>query len=163
MDLESILLGSAAVALCAVPFLLMHKLSKNSEKLFLLHLKNLADSIGSSLGERECGLEFAISLAQNKQHLFYVKERNNQVQKEILQLSDYSKCTIDRVNKTINTPEGKETVIDRLSLKFHPVKSKSEFKILDIYNSDENFQLNGEWVLIRKWEAIINEAISQKS
>ncbi|MCB0461514.1 MAG: hypothetical protein R2816_05750 [Flavobacteriaceae bacterium] len=159
MDSGVTLIGIFIVVLCAIPFVIPYINRKKIEKQFLLSLKELAKQNDCSINQYEIFGNFAIGIDESKNFVFFTLNEEEGLNKQCVNLSMIKTCII---NKTYRLTAKKEKITDKLSLYFS-FKEKSNPDIaLDFYNSNVNYQLNGEIQIIEKWNQVINNALGTK-
>ena len=117
----------------------------------------MAEKNAGKINEHDIWNNSVIGIDTNAHKLFCVKEATgNQLQQEI-NLVEVQKCRLNNVSKTVNTPDGKQTLIEKLELIFiYHDHSKPE-TFLEFYNSKlDNLSINEEFALTGKWLEIIN-------
>ena len=161
MEFGTTILGLVAIALCVIPFVVMHKSRKKKEQDLIEGLKAVADSYSSDISSYDCGMEFSIGISSIKNYIFYYKKTDQQVFELCVPLSAIKKCRVDSAKRSIKTQSGDQTVIDKLELAFLPKDASISPTRFEFFNSNEHFQLNGELPLVRKWEGIVNKALRE--
>ncbi|WP_370087039.1 hypothetical protein [Ekhidna sp.] len=154
------IIGLIALALCIIPFVLVHNSIKNNKQDLINGLRSIADSYNSDISSYDCGIEFSIGISSANNYIFYYKKRKGTISEECVPLNAIRKCQVDSAKRTVNAKSGNETIIDKLELTFIPKDGNVAPSRLAFFDSNEHFKLNGELPLIRKWEAITNKFIS---
>ena len=152
MDTSTIIIGLIMVALCALPFILSSTNRKSSEQTIKKAIFELAQKNNTSILQNDFWYKTAIGINTTNYQLFFYRKTKDLETSEIIDLSNYKKCSVIKLNDNSNH-------IDVLQLVLAPNTTKNKEVILDFYNSEYNPQLNGEVQLIEKWSKIINETI----
>ncbi|MEP4532979.1 MAG: hypothetical protein ABJ004_07830 [Cyclobacteriaceae bacterium] len=161
MEFGTTILGLVAIALCIIPFVVMHKSRKKREQDLIDGLKAVADSYSSDVTTYDCGMEFSIGISWARNYIFYYKKTDQEVFELCVPLTAIRKCQVNNVKRSIKTQAGSQTVIDKLELTFLPKDTSISPSRFEFFNSNEHFQMNGELLLIRKWEGIVNKALRE--
>lgn len=160
MDLGVTLIGVLTVALCAMPFIITYRSRKKKEKQFLLSLNEIAKQHDCIITQYEVFGNFTIGIDESKNFVFFVLNAQEELkQQQYVDLSTIKTCEITKNHRLTSK---KEKVIDRLSLNLDFVDKSKPNVILDFYNSDVSYQLNGEIQLAEKWNKLINTMLSSK-
>lgn len=157
------ILGLVAITLCILPFLGIHLSRKKTEKELISGLRTIADACNSKLASWDCGVEFAIGISSPKNYLFFYKKRSGTLIKHCVPLFDIQNCTVNCIKRNIQNGNISETIIDKLELVLIPYDPQKTPIVFVFFNSDEHFRPNGEPPLIKKWEAIVNDALNERS
>jgi hypothetical protein len=80
----------------------------------------------------------------------------------IIDLRNIKKVKVEEASRKIVTPKETRKVIDKLELNFVGENNKTVMKI-EFYDGDKFSDLNGESVLIKKWEAVLQSVIDSKN
>ncbi|MEM5565184.1 hypothetical protein WNY78_08710 [Psychroserpens sp. AS72] len=153
MSLGITLTSTVLVLLVTTPVVLIQQQQKKKERKLLKALKAIANQHNSTLTEFEVFKNFAIGLDKNNNNLFFYKQNSK---KEITQRIDLNKiksCGILN-SKKANNSDKKDSIV-RLQLILNPKSNAKHEQNIEIYNQTDDFQLNGELEVIRKWEHLI--------
>ncbi len=159
MELGTSILGFVTIALCFLPFLWMGNARKKKEKKLLNNLRSLADQQSCTITDFDLGPDLAIGIDAENGWVFFYKKKEDALIQESLSFSSIKKCRIHSQKRNVKIKNSSKTVIDQLELVFEPAEESAGRKRWEMYNADENFQLNGELQLTQKWEALINESL----
>lgn len=157
MDTASALIGLVLIAVCALPFILMGRGRKKTEKRLLATLQSLASEHHTAIGEHDFGTQIAVGLSTDGQHVFFTKQADGKeavTQHIALQLVE--RGIANSITRSVSHGKGSETVIDRLELDFQLKDSKAAVQKLVFFNSDDNIHMDNELELLRKWEKRLN-------
>ncbi|MEQ8880002.1 MAG: hypothetical protein RLQ12_10240 [Cyclobacteriaceae bacterium] len=159
--METSIIGLIAIALCIAPFVIMYKSRKKNESLLINSIRELAYSYKSSIAEYDCGPAFAIGTDVNNTYVFYFKAGQNQNIEQCVPVNKIKRCYVNAESQVIQSKKSSETVMDKLELVFEPKDKSLAPCRLEFFNSDERFQPNGEKVLARKWETLVNKQLKK--
>jgi hypothetical protein len=157
MDTTSIITGIALVAVIALPFFLYHLIKRKKEKKFLNDIISLAESENATISQIEFWRErYAIGIDNTSKKLFYINKQKGKKDRTIVDLSEIEKCRIVTASRSVKTPNGNSTIIDRLELVFTFNSSDVPEKVLEFYDCTEFMTTDGEVPLIEKWQGLVN-------
>jgi hypothetical protein len=160
MDTVSIITGLALVAIIALPFILHHLIKKKKEKIFLNEIISLAESENATISQKEFWRErYAIGIDNTSKKLFYINKQKEKRERTILDLSKVEKCRIVTASRSVKTPNGNSTIIDRLELVFTFNSFDVPEKVLEFYDCTEFMTTDGELPLIEKWYGLVNSKL----
>lgn len=165
MDSATFIIGAISIAIFILPFAVTRMNRKKQEKQLLQSLSNLAKQHNCKITQHEFCSDFVIGLDENANSLFFFKRHRQNGNKETahhINLSEFQNCNIINKNRVVKSNGSDSKVIDRLELSFTPVAKNQPAFLLELYNSEESFQLVGELQLIEKWSKLINEKIKHQ-
>ena len=160
MELGTSIMGLFAIALFVLPVVILSKSRKNKEKELLVGLNAMASSSNNDIGIADYGMEFAIGLSKSKTHVFFYKKSKTQEIRTTILLDQVQKCVPELTKRKIRTKNGTESVIDKIELLFFFKDKSLNVKRVELFNSDEYSQINGEIELIEKWTPLINGSLA---
>lgn len=152
MNLQSILGGVILTAICFAPIYLFNRNRKNNEKRLYKLLSQFASSFNSTIDDYELGYEFALGLDKNKTHLFLIRNKDKQDFQQSIDLSRFSKCSVE----TLGKQDGSGGRIERISLSFMPKNAQVKEERLELYNAYHYPFPNGEPVMAKRWAEKLN-------
>lgn len=76
MELGTALVGLISIALCAIPFVLIHRNRGKNDKIQLKELTDFAMVNGCKLDQYQLGNTYAIGLNEDGQYLFFIQENS---------------------------------------------------------------------------------------
>ncbi len=155
MELGTTIIGLVAIALCMMPFVMMHRSRKNKEQMLINGLKKIAKSQNSDLATCDCGVDFSIGISSSNRYVFFYKNTNTIEFEQFVSMEGLKSCEVDTVKRTVTTEEGAHSVIDQVTLVFVPKDRLVPQVRFVLFHSEEHFQLDGELQLARKWQAIL--------
>lgn len=159
MDLGSLIIGAIIVLLCILPFILIQIRNNKRDKKKLLDLSNSAKEHNCKITKHEfCG-NYLIGIDEVNNFVFFHKIIKDQLIKQFVNLSSIEKSEIVKSTRTYIEKDGKAHVIEKLELAFIPNKKDNEVLLMEFYNENVSFQLNGELQSIERWSHLINEHV----
>lgn len=163
MDLGSSIIGALAVAMCTVPFVIMYFRRINNQKKKVQTLKEMAQEHNCTLGEHEfCG-DFLFGMDDNKNFVFFLKQKQEQIIAQFIDLSGVQACQAVKKTRFEQIEQEKVEFMDRVEMLFLPKeKSKTETRF-ELYDDHVNPQLDGELQFVDKWSKQINERLNHKN
>lgn len=159
MDLPNLIIGLVVLLLCAAPFILMNRHSKNKKQKLIQTLNQLAASSGNSITEFDVFNDAIIGIDQNNKTLFFVKKLEELNVEEKISLKDYQKSEVKKKMSNHHGPSSNMQIIKKIHLHFQPKSSENREVNLEFYDENTQFQLNGELQLAEKWVVKCNQFI----
>ena len=147
MNIEITIIGAILVALCTLPFVYFGMSRKTKEKKVLQALKDFASQHQSTITTHDVSGELIIGLDETTKILFMSKHFEGQVTNKVLQLSDVTGCSVEKLYKNYGTQQ----VVDRLGIRFITKKGNASDEYWELFNSNETYQLSGELQLADAW------------
>ncbi|MFC0605165.1 hypothetical protein [Winogradskyella pulchriflava] len=156
MDLGTILTGMVCVVICASPFVLIGIGRKKKEKQFLTVLKNIAKKHESEITQYEICGSYAIGVDETKKTLIFVEKTEDAYKEQFVDLNSVIDCKTANVYRSIKGNK----IIQRLALQLSFADRLKHEVVLEFYNADVNYQLNGEFETIERWNKTINNVLN---
>lgn len=157
MDLTSIIIGIFAMAFFIVPIVYIQSAQKKKRKAFLKNFLILAEQQQLSITQHELWNQYyALGLDANSNKLLYLKKRNDEEQKVLIDLAEVENCSVLNTKRTI----GDNIIIDRLALVFRFRNPKRSPQTIEFYDREVSLSLNEELKLSEKWKDLINARLS---
>lgn len=161
MDLGSTIVGTIILVICIVPFVIMHYNSVKKENKMLQSLNEIAQQHNCNISQHEfCG-DFVIGLDENKNFVFFFKQKKEKAISQFVDLSEIQTCKAVKSTRTIKSKDGDVRIPERVVLSYIPTnkgKAETRFELYD----EENVQLIGELQLVDKWSKQINDCLKNK-
>ena len=152
MDLETIIIGLASLALCIVPIFYFQSKQKAKKEKLLQEFMKLAQQHQLMVTQYDFwDPSYAIGIDTAKKILLYTRKGAEKDDVMLIDLSDVQQC---KVNNLYRDSVGGRT-IDLIELAFICTNSKA-LKNLEFYNREINLNLNNELLLTEKWKNIVN-------
>ncbi|MEZ4948488.1 MAG: hypothetical protein R2784_03720 [Saprospiraceae bacterium] len=152
MDLGSGLIGGLAIVLIALPFLLIRRnQNKNKAKMYDI-LNALAQQHETIIEKFDLAGNFIIGTDPKHEFVFFFKKGKDEEVIHQVDLKEIENCKV--VKKDLL--KGNYKTVERLELVFVP-KDKSQLETyFEIFNIEQNMQLNGELQVVDRWKVEIN-------
>jgi len=159
LDLGTTLIGAVSVILCVTPFVLVTRSVKKKEKAMLRSLNDFAEQDHCKIHEHEYVGDFIIGMDSNKKAVFFYKEEKGTTEKLSVNLKDVKNCKVSKIGKSVRKNGKVEQTIERVELVFNTSPSASKGVVFELFNSQNNLQLNGELQTAEKWADMINALV----
>ncbi len=156
MDISNVIIGAVAMALCALPFIMMSRSKNKREKYFLESLSKAADKCGCKIEQYEVFSNFAIGIDTAKKVVFYCRKAKDSTKVKTIKCAEIKSCKINKISKDYDG----RNIIDKLELNLTPIHNNHQAIILVFYKSKVNAQLYGELQAIEKWSQLINNQLT---
>jgi hypothetical protein len=153
MDSSTIIIGIIMVALCSLPFILSGSNRTKNEGKIKNSIFELAQKNNTSILQNDFWFKSAIGINTNSNELFFYRKIKDIETSEIIQLAEYQKCKVVKLNDNSNH-------IELLQIVLVPNSSNKAETVLEIYNAEFSPQLNNEVKIIEKWSKLINDSIN---
>lgn len=156
MDIGTAITGFVLIAIMSSPFWLMKRATMVKNKRMLGLIKTEADRFECKITEYELTGNIIIGIDHDAEMVFFGKSKGTSDFSQTVNLADFQSCEIVAKNRTRGGSASNDIIVDKLELYF---KSKTPGKgdiTLEFYSGAENFQLNDELSVIKKWGQIIN-------
>lgn len=147
MDIKIIIIGSILVILCILPLVFAGRGRKNKEKRFVQSLFDFANQNNCSITEHEICGDVLIGVDEPNSYLFFMKQINQEVFTQSLNLKEYQTCKVKNTSRGVNNT----SVIEKLELVFLPKDKTKKEVALEFFNSDHSIQIVDELHAIEKW------------
>lgn len=157
MNLGITITSTVLVLLVVAPVVLMQQQQKNKERKLLKALKSLASQHHSSITEYDIFKNFAIGLDNQNNYLFFYKSHSTNETFQRINLNNIKSCGVSSSRKPNHKNSSGDIV--HIKLVFNSTVNSSDNQSIEIYNQTEDFQLNGELEIVRKWEHKIREIL----
>ncbi|RZJ34815.1 MAG: hypothetical protein EOO51_08135 [Flavobacterium sp.] len=154
MDLGTSIIAVVLIALCALPFYLMHRKNILKRKKTLQTVFHIAQKQQLEIGRHDCWLESLIAIDRQDSTLLFSLHSANENAYEIIDLSLVDACELVR---TPNHNDG----IKSLGLQLF-FSGKAPDLYLEFYSDSKNMMPANEFEIARKWQAIIGQALQSK-
>lgn len=155
MDIKIIIIGSILVILCILPLVFAGRGRKKKEKKLVQSLFDFANRNECSITEHEICGEILIGVDESNRCLFFMKQRNQEVITQLINLNEFQICKVKNSSRSVNNT----SVIEKLELVFIPKDKTKKEVALEFYNSDHSIQIVDELKSIEKWCNKINALV----
>lgn len=161
MDTGTAITVAIIIAICILPFLLLIRNRKMKEKQLLSYISRIAQQHHNKITLHEFCSDFVIGLDEIAGQVFFLKNHDDDVTSQQINLTDIDNCKVIRTLRAKNRRDHNYQEIDRLELSFTPITKNQPDVFLEIYNSNTSMQLGVELHLIEKWSKIVNNKIRE--
>lgn len=158
MNLGITITSTVLVLLVVAPVVLIQQQQKNKERKLLKALKSLASQYNSSITEYDIFKNFAIGLDSHNNNLFFYKSHLAHETSQRINLNTIKSCGVSNSKKPNHKNSNGDIV--RLELVLNSASNSNDNQSIEIYNQTEDFQLNGELEIVRKWEHTIRKILN---
>ncbi|WP_107038618.1 hypothetical protein [Brumimicrobium mesophilum] len=160
METGNILIGVISMMAIIIPFFLMYKKSKNTERGLLKNLKEYTQNNGLQL-DKWGSVENIILGIDHINKIAFFSELDGDAYKTMhLNLTDLEMCRVNREGREVKYHGGKDILTHSLEICFYPKNRREGIEIFKLYNEDKNKSLNGEIQLANEWVSIYNDVIT---
>ncbi|MCO6499870.1 MAG: hypothetical protein J5I47_05760 [Vicingus serpentipes] len=153
IDVGTAIIGGVILIICFLPFLLTYKNKRKRDTQILQALNNLILQYKAEVHNYEIKSNFAIGIDDVRGFVFFSRKlKNDLIEEKCIDLIKFKMCKVNKIKSQGNQ-------IDRLVLSFIPINKNESEAELEFFNSDINFQLDGELQLIERWSVFINNQL----
>lgn len=156
MDLGTFIVGMVMLAACVVPFALMAQNRKKRRDQLLFSLKKIAEGKSSSVTNYEVCGDAIIGWDESNLQLFYYQKGSHKERRIAVDLTKMIACKAEHL---LNQLDDGSSRIQKLQLIFTDKIQKGVHEKLELYNADEQTDLQGEVQLLANWESKINSLL----
>ncbi|MDN6309252.1 MAG: hypothetical protein ACTHY4_03770 [Flavobacteriaceae bacterium] len=160
LDLGSVLIGVLVIAIACLPFILMHRNKVQIDKKLSNLLTTYAAEHSCQIDQYDTLHHFAIGIDQTKQKIFFYKEQNENIVKQMIDLNEIKKARLLKTTSKPNKKSGER--VERIGLTFEALQKNQNAIVLEFFNYDESPQVYGELQAAQKWSAEIQQNLALK-
>lgn len=159
MDAVSLITGVIVIGIFLLIFLLPTINRKKNDKKMYAKLQALADAHNAKITEPVIFGDAIVALDDKKTMLLFYKQLNEtEVSKSIL-LNEIKSCKVGTKTKAAKSTNENFNQFERVSLLLlYLDKNKSEIS-LELYNHEDNAQLNFDMKLLEQWTQTLNATL----
>lgn len=162
MDFGTAITGLLLIAIIVVPFLLINGFKKVKNKRMLSLLNTEAARFECTINEYELSGNVIIGIDDAAEMVFFGKTKGGSDLSQTVNLADFQSCEIVAKNRYRGEEANNDRIVDKLELYFKSKTPGKEDITLEFYCGAENFQLNDELSVMKKWAEIINNKLTAK-
>lgn len=151
MDLSTTIIGVAILVLCLVPLALANNKKKKRQQQLLQALMGLAESHYCKITQYDLWQNTAIGIDENAGCIFFVKKSDG--------ANSLEKVHLAAIREAYSKGDPDPGAAEKLELVLVHAGAKELDVVLEFYNPEVAMQINDEWILIKKWQDIIQQAI----
>ena len=163
MDLKTLILGAVLIALCILPIVLIKRSGKKARTNLQQSLNKLAKQNNSEISYFESFGDFIIGIDEIKKFVFFYKKANESTIEEVINLSDFKSCQVEKKKRALKSNNVNFLEIERLVLIFIPNSNDKNMIELEFYNINSGKQLTNELNSLEKWSEKLNKILKNKS
>ncbi len=154
MDLQAIIIGLVAVALCVLPILYLQIKRKQEKDVLLNSFLLIAAKQQVSVSDYALWDPFfAIAIDQQHKRLLYLSDITDPLRMVQVDLKTVATCIVEKVSSQVNG----NLIIESIALHLrHRDGAKPRESTLLFYQKEMSLNLSGELQLAEKWKRIID-------
>ncbi|PWH81211.1 hypothetical protein [Brumimicrobium oceani] len=160
METGNILIGVISIVAIVIPFILMYRKSKKTERGLLKNLKIYADTKGLQIEKWEAMGNLILGIDSINRVAYFAEVENLNYKVRHVQLSEMSICKVNRELREVDYHGEKDRVTHSVEIDFYPKNKKNNVESFRLFDEDNNRMLSGEIQLAEEWVAKYNELIS---
>ncbi|SHJ68119.1 hypothetical protein [Pseudozobellia thermophila] len=158
-DLGSTIVFAIIIVICILPFIFLY-IGKNKRKNKLRNtLASMARERNRKLHKYEIFTNFAIGTDENREFLFFIKQRQDRIKEYQIALKEVKDCKIRQTDRTLRQNKKQNLVIEKLELRLIPYSNKQDEINLEFFNTDDNLPLYGELGAIKSWQEFVRDCL----
>lgn len=133
---------------------------KKKENRFLGHLSRLSGSNHRNITPYDIWHHSVIGMNDSAAELYFIKNSSDDQTFQKVQLSDFQRCWVNEVSRTVTIKESIIKVVEKVELIMtNKVKNKPD-TVIEFYNQEtDRLDLFGELQLAEKWCKLLNDTI----
>mgnify|MGYP001481691523 CR=1 FL=1 len=159
METGNILIGVISILAIAIPFILMYRKSKKTERGLVRNLKIYADTNGFQLDKWESVGNLILGIDNSNQVAYFAEVEDLSYKIRHVLLSEMSICKVNRDVREVDYHGEKDRVTHSVEIDFYPKNKKSKEEAFRLFDEDKNRMLSGEIQLAEEWVAKYNEVV----
>jgi len=156
MEIGNILIGVISIVAIIIPFILMYRRSKKTERGLIKNLKIYADENGFQLDKSESVAYLALGLDYKNKLAFFSEVNQGVYETKHVSLADTLICKVNREVREVDYHGEKDRITHRLEIDFYPKNKKEEVTSFLLFDEDHNRMLSGEIQLANEWVTHFN-------
>ena len=157
-----IVITTILIVICTLPIILISRSTRKKEKQLKKSLETSVSKNNGKLTDYVINNNFALGLDSNANQIYYYKKTQETEYFQKANLNEIKSCEVKKNTKRIKEGKSNYELIQRISLIF----TASEDTIVEqfeLYDYDENSQLNGEIALADNWKQKVSDLLSQNT
>jgi hypothetical protein len=159
MDTGTMVVGLFMLALCVLPFALIHFNRKKIRGQMLFSISKMVAHEEGKLTDFEFTTSAIIGLDGNQNKVFLYRKHKDRETRELIKLSDFQRCELEKIFSLGQKASQDASEIERVNLKFIPKTKGIEAFLMEFYNASESFNLKDELEFAKNWEIKINKQL----
>ena len=159
MDLKSVIILAIILFLTFLLIKIFSIKSRNKEQKILAKLIGFAQENESTITKYNHWSNTLIGIDESSlKKVFFIRKNSHNEFRKVIDLSEVQKCRVVNVTRTVGEGKNKQSVIDKIELRFTFNNKNTPEIALEFYNSDfDSLTLSGELQLAENWLQIINK------
>ncbi|KEZ94550.1 hypothetical protein IL45_01305 [Nonlabens ulvanivorans] len=158
METSKVIISITLIIICVLPFLIINGKAKKRAQLIKSTLETKIQKDNKILGDYEVHNSFAIGIDSNNSLIYFYIKKSEMEQFKKIKLTQISTCQVVKVTKRITNGKSNYELIERVKLVFYNSKN-SEEEQFELYNDEDNSQLDGEIALAHSWKQKLDEIL----
>lgn len=159
METGNILIGVISITAIALPFIIMYRRSKSTERGLIKNLKSYADRNGFNLDKWESVGNLALGIDSNNKVAYFTEVEEGVYDTRHLNLTDFSICKVNREVREVDYHGEKDKVTHSLEVNFYPKSKNDMVSSFLLFDENKNKMLSGEIQLANEWVANFNALV----
>ncbi len=161
MDLGTALIGSSALAILAIPFIIDMRNRKREKRFLFQSMQYAAQQHNAKLSEHEfCG-DFVLGVDENINFVFFSKLKNEELISQYIDLSEVTACTVVKRTRTSKINRERVYTTERIDFCFSRTgKLKGDINF-ELYDEALNVNLSGELQFAEEWSKKLNDRLKR--
>lgn len=159
MESGNIIIGVISFIAIVLPFIIMYRKSKGTERGLVKNLKVYAEKNGFQLDKWESVGNLALGIDNINKLAFFSEIEDGVYETKHYDLSDVAVCKVNREVREVEYHGDKDQITHVLEVCFYPKKRSDEMGIFKLFDEDKNRRLSGEIQLADQWVSNYNTLI----
>ena len=159
METGMIIIATVLFAIILVPIILLILSTKKQTRTLYSGLATAVSQNKGVLSEHKEERNFAIGLDAQNKFIYYFKKSKGEEITQFIDLSKITSCEVEKKTKRVKSDKGNYEIVENVALLFNKAHGQLLDKI-EIYNDDDNIQLNGELVVANSYKEKVMSLLS---
>lgn len=160
MEIGNVLIGVISVVAVILPFVIMYRKSKSTERGLVKNLKEYANKNNFQLDKVESVANLALGLDQKNRIAYFSEVEEGVFDTWHLNLSDFNICKVNREVREVDYHGEKDRVTHSLKIEFYPKNKKDQLASFLLFDEDKDRMLSGEIQLANEWVGHFNALLN---
>lgn len=159
MNSATLIIAVISIVICSLPFVIGRNNRKKRERALLSEMKKHSYHTALNISKYELFSNCIIGLDEKANVLCFLRKREAGDHFLEVEVANYAKVEVEQRSHEEGENYTKQTVIDELSLTFHPKTNANIIARIELYNRKEKQMLSGEFQLAQEWALFLNNRI----
>lgn len=160
MELNTLIAGLIALAICLLPFVLVSRNRKIKERQLIQALQTIASQNHGQVDEYDTWGNTAIGFDKKANAIIFYKHIKDEVISHYVSLAEVQECQVMNTHKVLQEKESAYEVIYKLELVFTLEDLNQPPITLEFYNKDHDSSTpSGEIEIVEKWFKIVQQKV----